>query len=215
LAGLAPVRLAEEVQLFDCVRTRCDGAQFWFDEQDMRHDPAAANYLRSALHDRTPPEDLQRRGLTAEQRAAYELNFWQLVLPREAFDASRRNPPHRRRTRGPGPGEQPPESDPVRRRLRESLSHAGAELLDYLERADSFRVSFTVGGRQHTSSVNKDDLTVQTAGICLSGEDQKFDLGSLVGVLREGEQAGEIHRVGGQFGMDEEEYWRVHPPRNG
>jgi hypothetical protein len=161
-----------------------------------------------------PPGDLQRRGLTAEERAAYELNYWELIRPREAFDASQRNPLYRRRSGIPRPGGQPPESDPVRRRLRESLSHAGAELLDYLERADSFRVSFTVGGRQYTSSVDKDDLTVQVAGICLSGEDRRFDLGSLVGVLREGEREGEIHGVGGDVGMDEEEYWRVHPPRN-
>lgn len=216
IEGLAAVNLAEEVRLFDCVRTRYDGSRFWFDELDMRHDPAASAYLRSALDDRTEPEDLKRRGLTAEERAAYELNYWELARPAEAEDAEAEpdRRPLRGRRRSKRREEAPPEADPVRRRLRASLSHAGARLVDYLERADSFCVSYTIGGRQYTSSVNKNDLTVQVAGICLSGEDRKFDLGSLVGVLREGEQEGDIYEVGGQFGMEEEEYWRVHPPRD-
>jgi len=201
LQGLAPLHLAEDVQPFDCVRTRYDGSRFWFDELDTSHDPAATAYLRMALNDRTPPEDLQRRGLTAEERAAYELNYWQLIRPQQ------------RAGRGGRPeSELPAEGDLVRRRLRESLSHAGAELIDYLERADGFRVSYVVGGQQFTSSVNKDDLSLQVAGICLAGEDRKFDLGSLVGVLREGEHQGALYQVGGQHGMNEQEYWREHPP---
>jgi hypothetical protein len=213
--GMAPLLLAEDVQLFDCVRARYDGSQFWFDELDMRHDPGTSAYLRAALAETTPPEALQRPGLTAEERAAYELNYWQLVQPTESGDRldaeEQGNALHRRRSKRPRPNEAPPlDADPVRRRLRESLSHAGAELVDYLERADSFRVRYTVGGRQYTSSVDKQDLTVQVAGICLSGEDQKFDLGSLVGVLREGNEQGDILQIG-DGGLDEEEYWRVHP----
>ena len=220
MEGLAPLQLATEIQLFDCVRTRFDGTQFWFEEVDMRHDPGASAYLRSALCDETPPENLDRKGLTAEERAAYELNYWELVRPPgDDIDdeGPRRNPPHRRRSRNRQPGDmssEATESDSVRGRLRDNLSHAGAELIDYLERADSFRVRYRVGGRQHTSSVNKDDLTVQVAGICLSGEDQKFDLASMVGVLREGDRDGGILLVGGDIGMDEEEYWNIHPPRN-
>jgi hypothetical protein len=197
--GMAPLELAEEVQLFDCVRARYDGSHFWFDELDSRHDPGTASYLRAALAEQTPPDELHRPGLTAEERAAYELNYWQLVEPAQRLRRQRE--------------EEPQESDLVRRRLRESLSHAGAQLVDYLERADSFRVHYTIGGRQYTSSVDKQDLTVQVAGICLSGEDQKFDLSSLIGVLREGDQHGEVLRIGDD-GMEEQEYWRVHPRRN-
>ena len=83
-------------------------------------------------------------------------------------------------------------------RLRQCvLEHAGAGLVDFLERPDGFRVTFMVGDEQFVSAVRKDDLTVQVAGICLSGHDDEFDLASLVGVIREGEQTGEIVPVGG------------------
>src|SRR5262245_7426790 len=131
--GMAPLQLAEEVQLFDCVRARYDGSQFWFDEPDMRHDPGTSAYLRSALTDQTPPESLQRPGLTAEERAVYELNYWQLVEPigtdeDDGADEAGQNAPHRRRSKRPRPGEDTRESDLVGRRLRERLSHAGEQL---------------------------------------------------------------------------------------
>jgi hypothetical protein len=217
IEGMAPLLLAEEVQLFDRVCARYDGWQFWFEEADMRHDPGSSAYLRAALADQAAPDSLRRPGLTAEERAAYELNYWQMVRPEgsggDGGDESNPGPRGRRQGKQGRPGNEPQESDIVRRRLRESLSHAGAQLIDYLERADSFRVRYSIGGRQYTSSVNKQDLTVQVAGICLSGEDQKFDLGSLVGVLREGDQHGEVLRIGDD-GMEEEQYWRVHPRRN-
>lgn len=211
IEGLAPLELADEVQLFDSVVTRYDGSRFWFDEVDTRRDPGAAAYLRAAFSDETAPSKLSRPGLTAEERAAYELSFWaRLRPPREASPRRRRRDDQRDE---PRPAEVIEETDPVRRRLLESLSHAGARLVDYLERVDSFRVTYSVGGHQYTSSVNKDDLTVQVAGICLDGEDAKFDLTSMVGVLREGNDDGGILRIG-EHGMDEEEYWRIHPPRS-
>jgi hypothetical protein len=87
-------------------------------------------------------------------------------------------------------------------------------LIEYLERGDSYRVTYRVDGQRFTSSVNKEDLSVQIAGICLSGEDREFDLASLVGVLREGEQGHGLVRVGQDRGaIDEDHYWRAHPRR--
>jgi hypothetical protein len=213
--GMAPIRLAEEVQLFDSVCCRFDGSHFWFDEHDARHDPGAAAYLRAALAERTPPQDLHRPGLTAEERAAYEVNYWQLLQPAGGDPAAAPAAVARQRRRRvhQHQADAASESDLVHQRLQENLSHAGARLIDYLERADSFRVRYSVAGREYTSSVDKTDLTVQVAGICLSGEDQKFDLASLVGVLREGDDSGEALRIGDD-GMGEEDYWRVHPRRN-
>lgn len=188
LEGITPISFASEIQMFDCIRTRYDGNRFWFEEIDSRADPTMPVYLREAISERIEPEELQKSGLSAEQRAAYELNFWELT-GREQPESN--SPVEHEATET---GWRSDSEDPVRKRLRESLSHAGAELVDYLERDDSCRVSFSVGGQQFTSSVNTSDLSVQVAGICLSGQDQKFDLGSLVGVLREGSESGEIVR---------------------
>jgi hypothetical protein len=162
LSGPVPVRLAEEARLFEVVQTRCDGAQFWFERPDPRRDPAAAAYLRQALQDMVEPDKLQRPGLTAEERDAYALSY------RPALEADREA--RRGRTEA---------------RLRQALAHAGAGLKDYLEREDCYQVEYEVDGSTHVSVVGKRDLSVQAAGICLSGEDTLFDLQSLVGVLRQ------------------------------
>jgi hypothetical protein len=191
ITGVIPVRLVEEAQLFEVIEARFDGAQFWYAGPDARWDPAMASYLRQELARLTPPEQLQRSGLTAEERAAYGLNYW----PR--FEASE----EAKRSR-------------EERRLRSALEHAGAELREYIERQDVYTVTYEVDGRRHVSAVAKKDLSVQVAGICLSGEDQKFDLQSLVGVIREAQGGHGLVRVGQENrGMPEEQYWRVHPRR--
>ena len=167
--GMVPVHLVDEAELFETVWARFDGARLWFDQVDPRCDPGAAAYLREAVGRVTEPARLARAGLTAGQREAYAAVYAER-LRRSKADA---------RVAG-------------ERRLREALIHAGGELRDFSERGDVYRVSYTVDGRQHSSLVRKDDLTVRTAGICLSGQDQKFDLHSLVGVLREGRGAGRL-----------------------
>lgn len=179
-----PVRLTEDVQPFDRVVTRFDGVQAWFDRPDEAADATAGAFLRDALRDMMPPAAVDRPRLTAEERTAYRL-AWEF---------------RREETR-----------DRTEDRLKGALAHAGAEYRGHLERADGFRVEFALDGKRHVSVVNKADLTVQLAGICLDGADRHFDLSSLVGVLREADNA---LRIGADnAGMDEEQYWEIHPPR--
>jgi hypothetical protein len=190
IQGAVPVRLVEEAQLFEVIETRFDGVQCWFERTDARRDSATAAYLRQALQEMTEPDRLSRPGLTAEERTAYALNYWPRLEAQ--LEAQR---------------------DRTEERLREALAHAGAAYRGYLERDDSYRVEYEVDGQRHVSVVGKQDLAVEVAGICLSGEDRHFDLQSLVGVLREAHGAGDIVAVGeDNRGMDEEQYWRVHPP---
>ena len=162
IAGPVEVQLAPEFDLFDTLLVRFDGARFWFDELESRSDPAAAAYLRKALADMVDPEKLSRSGLTEGQRCAYSAAFQQRIAAVRAD-----------------------EREDAGLRLKAALSHAGAGLHDFAELSQAYRVSFVLDGRRHTSVVRKHDLSVVTAGICLSGQDRKFDLSSLVGVLRE------------------------------
>jgi hypothetical protein len=70
-------------------------------------------------------------------------------------------------------------------RIARSLSHSGGQLVSYIERGDVYTVTYRFGDRTHTSTVRTNDLSVVTSGICLSGQDNDFDLTSLVGVMRE------------------------------
>jgi hypothetical protein len=183
--GPVRVHLATGVEPFQQVIARFDGAIFWFQEIDRRRSPAIAAYLRDEFNAGTPAEDLHKPTLTAEEREVYRL-AWQ------AAEAARR--------------------DQVEVRLADALAHAGAELASYVEREDAYTVTYTVDGRTHRSTVHKDDLTVTAAGICLAGQDRRFDLQSLVGVLREGAQGRRLVNVDDGEDLDEETYWQIHPP---
>jgi hypothetical protein len=169
IEGMVAVRLVEDAQLFDVIRARFDGTQCWYDEPEPRHDPGAAAYLRESLVRLVPPNEVSRPGLTTEEVAAYVINY----APRlEARIQAERNL--------------------VDERLRVALAHAGAALREYQEHGDSYRVIYEVDGRRHISVIDQGDLSVQAAGICLSGEDRRFDLQSLVGVLRQGRESGQV-----------------------
>lgn len=163
LSGPVPVRLVSGGTNFDTINTRFDGNAFWFDSVDRRRDPAVARSMRQALEKDEKPDDIHVPGMVPQERLAYRM-LWL----------------HNHR-------DDPTEVDD-RTRIGEALRHAGATL-------DSIRftgpnqqtaaVRFTVDGREHIVSIRMDDLTIESAGICLSGMDQDFDLASIVGVFRE------------------------------
>jgi hypothetical protein len=161
-SGMLELRLADEIELFDTIVSRFDGSMFWFDRVDETADPSMAAYLRESLTREIDPQMLERKGLTTGQRYAYALNHAARRAELKLSEAQQREA-----------------------RLRDALTHAGADLRDFSEMHDDYRVTFVFDGRRHTSLIGKRDLTVRSAGICLSGMDSEFDLNSLVGVLRE------------------------------
>ncbi|HEX7900354.1 MAG TPA: hypothetical protein VF950_21480 [Planctomycetota bacterium] len=138
---------------------RFDTAVVRFDGALFLHErterPAEAKRLRDAFEARSAPASA---GLVPAERAA----FGKAVEAREEEEKSHDE-----------------------RRLERALKAAGAELVGYDDRRGAFTVRYRVDGRSFESVVDARDLTVVSAGICLSDQDRDFDLTSLVGVMRE------------------------------
>ena len=157
--GAVPVQMMEGVERFRHIIARFDGFNFWYDRNHPGRNPAQAAFLRKSLDKDLDVEKLDRPGLLPQEKRLYDDILKLERIRREA---------------------------PDRRRIRQALEHAGATLESYYKRKKSYTVTFILDGQRHTSRIHAKDLSVLSAGICLSGEDQKFDLQSLMGVLREG-----------------------------
>ena len=160
LAKPAPIHLVKGGSQFDPIVARWDGRSWWFDQIDRRADPRPSEELRAALKKLTFPEEVRFKGMTPEMRTVYELAIQNL----KDFD--------------------PKIVD--ERRLQRALKMGGGELRGFCDRDDYWLVEWTSrNGERHSSAIAKNDLTVMSAGICLSGEDSNFDLQSLVGVVED------------------------------
>jgi hypothetical protein len=166
---LYPIGLVTEGEPFDVACVRFDGGGFWFEELDPGRDPGAGAYLRASLGEGRPAEALERAGLSAEERRAYA--HVQAEERRRAAEREARLAEARTVT--------------SERRAARALSHAGARLVRTSATGDDMWVDFEVDGTTHRALVRGRDLTVVSAGICLSGMDADFDLASLVSVMRE------------------------------
>lgn len=160
------VHLVTEGFAFEQIIARWNGNFCWFQEVDRRADPEIAETLQSALKQLILTKELQFKGLTPEMRSLYELVGQQT----EGFDSLKQD----------------------EKRLRQALKLGGGELHQFQDQGDYWRVDWTTAdGGYHTSAVTpvmrsiiaKEDLTVVSSGICLSGRDRDFDLQSLVGVM--------------------------------
>jgi hypothetical protein len=71
--------------------------------------------------------------------------------------------------------------------LRAALAIGGATLVGYEVAGEMLRVMWERDGRRSVTLLTP-DLAVVSAGICLSGQDGRFDLASIVGVVRDAPQ---------------------------
>lgn len=159
MAGPQIVRLVEGGQPFERVLGRVEGSTLWYDDTDRRADPAIAEALRAALAAERETPGVP--GLGAGERAAYALRIARTITARAATEAAQ-----------------------TERRLRHALDLGGAQLLGYEVTADGLRVTWERNGQRSLTLVDT-DLGVTSAGICLSGDDTRFDLASIVGVIRD------------------------------
>jgi hypothetical protein len=153
---------------FDRVIVRYDGANFWFESVDTGNDPTKAEYLRDSLEKLVDPGEIKFANLSFEEKMAYSL--------RTTFDKRFLE-------------------DKKENVLKKDVEHAGGEFVRFVERSDHFSVTYKVDGEEFTSHISKDNKRmVIAAGICLSGNDHRFDLKSLITVVREAQQTGVLHR---------------------
>ena len=163
IAGPLALQLVENGRPLDRVIGRVDGGTVWYDDADRRADPATAEALRDALAAEREAPGVARLG--AGERAAYALLLARAGEVRLADEAAR-----------------------AERRLRHAIEIGGARLLGYEPAGDhmptGWRVTWERDGHRSVTLVSA-DLGVVSAGICLSGEDARFDLASVVGVVRD------------------------------
>lgn len=167
IEGLVPIRLPEEVRVFDTVNVRWDGVNFWYDSHSTNRHPRIAMQLRDYLSEER--ESASIAGMTPQESLAYNIAYDHEIESKR---------------------------DRKEERLKLALERGGAVLRSYVERGTNYTVEFTVGGERHRSTVDVETLRVASAGICLSGGDRSFDLQSLVGVIREGHERRLIYRMG-------------------
>jgi hypothetical protein len=160
-----PVHLVTDGAAFEPIIARFDGAACWFEASDRRADPQPAEQLRETLRTEAAPENVRFAGMTPEMLAAYDL-AWQHTET----------------------GRQRRETESEEGRLRVALRQGGGELQEFRDRGEFWQVEWTTAnGERHASAIDKNDLTVVSSGICLSGRDRDFDLQSLVGVIEQRE----------------------------
>jgi len=162
-----PILLLDEAKTstFDTINCRFDGAAFWFEGADRRRDPAVARTLRQALESKTDPDNVHCRGMTPQELLAYKI----LYLRRYHVEL-------------------PPDD---RSRIAEALRHAGATLDSFSYDSDhqtTATVRFVMGDRVHVVNIATSDMSLVSAGVCLSGKENDFDLTSVVTVLKEADR---------------------------
>lgn len=176
LAGELRVHLVSEGARFEGVLAYTDGRNWLCGELDRRADAREAEHLRELLRQGIEPHRVNSKGLTPETRAAYAL----------ATDSAPAFRHVRRRREAERAGQRTAQL--TERRLRAALALGGGALVSYTDEGENcWRVTWrTRAGEEHVSTVGRGDLTIVSAGICLSGRDADFDLQSLVGVVENG-----------------------------
>ncbi|MFW5966651.1 MAG: hypothetical protein ACOCV2_03985 [Persicimonas sp.] len=159
------VHLVERARAFETIVARTDGSNFWFERIDRVADPALAERLRAAKDETAHPAALTLAGLTPEMREAYALTWGPDTPEPTRYDAAHLD---------------------AEELLAQALASGGGRLCDFGDGGVFWNVRWETGdGETHQSAVDKEDLTVISAGICLSGRDRDFDLQSLVGVVED------------------------------
>jgi hypothetical protein len=165
---LLPVFLCDDAPLeFDRIIARYDGVNLWYECVDQGNDPSKGDYLRNSMTKVVMPDKIQFSGLTLEEKQAYALR---LVFDRKLIETQKKST------------------------LQQDVEFAGGKFVRFEEKSDHFAVTYMVEGQQFTSRITKEPTRmVLSAGLCLAGNDRRFDLKSLITVVREAQHRRIIH----------------------
>jgi len=180
-----------EVAPLDVVIVRTDGSNWWYDGLDTHYELERSERLRafvqsqleSCLDAPTPLERLKRLkshtlesvpNASPEEAFACELLFAQERRKWEEQEWERLSPEER-------------ENLLTEQEMRWQLSLLGAQLVSVHQEGDTYLIRWMDGHREHTTVLDA-SLSVLSAGICLAGREQQFDLASIVSVMREAER---------------------------
>ena len=166
--NLMPVYLCGDYPSdFDRIIARYDGANLWYERVDTGNDPAKGDYLRECMAKVVLPKDIKFSGLTMEEKHAYAMR---LTFDRKLVEDQKKD------------------------QLKQDVEFAGGKFIGFSEKSDHFAITYMVDGQQFTTRVTKDPRRmVVSAGLCLAGNDRKFDLKSLVTVIREAQERRIVH----------------------
>ena len=171
------VYLVDEGGQFEPIIARFQGSHCWFETIDRRAEPQPTETLAAYLHQEIPPQEVKFPGLTPEMLTTYQL-AWQQT------ENALIQKQHRQQVEGNQLKHKSSQNPEIR--LQQALQQGGGEMRNYRDRDGFWQVEWiTADGQFHTSAISKEDLTVVSAGICLSGRDRDFDLQSLVGVMEQ------------------------------
>lgn len=178
------IHLVTEANLFETVIVGFDGGNFWFQDLDRKAEIEPMIKLSEQLKLEILPERLQFSGLTPEMLTTYDLAWQQTATGRQQREVRQRVRGEKKISKAQKRRENKLNFHKPEERLENALKQGGGSLENFSDRGDFWLVEWrTSEGYLHSSAINKDDLTVISSGICLSGRDQDFDLQSLVGVI--------------------------------
>lgn len=160
-----PFFLADNIEKFETVTVRFDGANFIF-ERRVPRSAKIASTLRTALANKVEPKKLDVSGISKFERIAYSF-VWELEKQKELQS-----------TEG---------------RIKAAVQRGGGIYQGYRRVAGNITVTYAIEGEVFQSTVSE-NLSVVSAGICLNSTDRQYDLQSLMSVIKEGKDRRVIHR---------------------
>lgn len=152
------VYLVEGLLPFDGISAAFDRANYWYIGEDPKTDPRKSEALRNALENDIEPGNLKIPGLKIREHELYEA----------AFNFKQKNIEFQKSGKA--------------RKIEKALKLGNAELLDWVELPDGYRVRWKKGHTTLTSVINS-KMSVVSAGLCLAGRDHEQDLTSLASLI--------------------------------